>query len=196
MKFTKLCARFMGGSTDEEGIGVALRAAFGPFGSLTEGVETEELAAAMLRWVNAKEDEQLALAGEIVRLVWSATTDEHSSVELERWGLTLRTPTSGTRIRLCHGGGNLFVEVDFGPEGSESRAVEILAAAERAGVRFDAYAKRGRVERGDVLDALRARARRNLSQLQGQWHGRWSKEEKDAIVSRARGEVAFFAGLA
>ncbi len=162
MKTTKISAH-LNDTYDREKIAPALLATFSPFGSLTEGVDGKALAEAMTRWVDAKSEEQRGLANELIGLVWSADTDQLSTVEVGSWEVSLRTPTSGTRIRLRRYGGGYHVEVDFGPNGSESRSLAILAAAERNGVKFDAYDGEERIERGNVLSALLQQAENHLA---------------------------------
>ena len=137
MKITKISAHLSDSNRDR--VGYALQAAFRPFGSLTEGVDGSALAEAMTHWVNAKSEEQKGLANELIGLVWAAETDPFSTVEVGSWEVVLRTPTSGTKIRLRRYAGGYHVEVDFGANGSESRATAILGAAELGGVRFDVY---------------------------------------------------------
>ncbi len=141
MRITKIGVHLF----DSDRVGCALQAAFRPFSSLTEGVDGSALAEAMILWVNAKRDEQPGLAMKLIGLVWGTTTEQISTVEVWGWEVALRTPTSGTKIRLRRYMCSHYVEVDFGTEGSESRALTILAAAERSGIRFDAYAGEERI---------------------------------------------------
>ena len=145
MKTTKISAH-LSDTYDRELVTPALLASFSPFGSLTEGIDGTTLAAAMVRWVDASKEEQQWLANELIGLVWSAETDQVSTVEVGSWEVSFRTPNSGTRIRLHRYAGGYHVEVDFGPNGSESRAKAILAAGERNGVKFDAYDGQERIE--------------------------------------------------
>lgn len=135
MKITKLSAHFS--DTRREEVVRALVATFTPFGSLTLGVDGSALAEAMLRWVEAKPPDQPQLASDLVRILWEADTDDVSTVEVGVWEVVFRTPTSGTMIRLHRYAGGYHVKVDFGPNGSERRVAEILAAARQAEVCFD-----------------------------------------------------------
>ncbi|OHA63864.1 MAG: hypothetical protein A2842_01105 [Candidatus Wildermuthbacteria bacterium RIFCSPHIGHO2_01_FULL_48_25] len=139
---------------DRERVTPALLAAFAPFGSLTEGVDGTTLAEAMIAWVDAKHGDQPGLASELVRLVWSATTDQTANVEVGVSEVTLWTPTSGTAIRLRRYVGGYGVQVDFGPKGSEGRAANILDAARKVGVDFEAYAGEKKVEDAEILGLL------------------------------------------
>ena len=170
----------------------ALRAAFSPFGSLTEGVDGRALAQAMIHWVDTKDKEQRQLVNEIVDLVWAAETDQFSTVEVGRWEVSLRTPTSGTRIRLRRLTYTYHVEVDFGPNGSESRSMSILERAERNGVKFDAYDGEGRIERGNVLIALLDQAKKRLEWVEGLEPGYYSEERRAEVTARANEAIAFF----
>lgn len=128
----------------------ALLVCYKPFGSLTfDAGVAEGLAKAMLLWVSKipyeelTEEEKLAKAGEIFKkifsIVRSATTDHFSTVEFGASIISLHTPNSRTRISLGKYHGDLFVEVDFGPNGSESRANDILSSAKHEGVEFETH---------------------------------------------------------
>lgn len=188
-KITKMSV--VGSMTEE-----ALIAAFGPFGSLTEGVDGRALAQAMIRWVNAEAEHVAGLAGLIVGHLWSTATEQVTTVELGAFEAVLRTPTSGTKIRLQRDGGGYSLEVDFGPKGSESRAVQILLAAERAGVRFNAYSGGGQIPRALVIAALRQTAEMALEgsvNLKGT--GYYTEEYREALEAGAREDVEFFSRL-
>lgn len=142
----------------DQNVEKALQAAFEPFGSLSTayGVDTVALAAAMLGWVRAGTwTEQPELAEKVITLLWSAQTDQISTVEFGMFEITLRTPTSRTKILLRrYVGESSLVEVDFGPEGSEGRAANILDAARKVGVGFEAYAGEKKVEDAEILGLL------------------------------------------
>lgn len=187
MKTTKISARL-----SRDFVVPALVAAFSPFGSLTEGVDGQTLAGLMLRWVEASAKEKREMANELIGLVWSATTDQLSTVEVGTWEVSLRTPTSGTRIRLHRYAGGYLVEVDFGANGSESRSMRILEGAERAGVQFDAYCGQERLARETVLTALLKQAEEHLARVQGLESGCYSEEYRAEAVARVQEAVAFF----
>lgn len=161
MKITKISAHL----SDNNLVVAALLAAFSPFGSLTEGVDGQALAEAILDFVTTKHQDQPGKASKLVSLVWEATTDQISTIEFGSWEVSLRTPTSGTRIRLHRYAGGYHVEADFGSNGSESRSMTILAMAEQNGVKFDAYDGKDRIERGNVLNAVLDRAKKISTRL-------------------------------
>lgn len=169
-------------------------ACFSPFGSLTEGIDGEALSRAMVAWVDA-EDDQPTLAGELVGLVWSATTDQISEIRFGRWGVRLITPTSQTTIRLWRRGGYNYLEVDFGPKGSEVRSLTILGAAEMAGVRFEAYAEQGRVERHEVLETLLEQTEQYLAWLNSDHCSRADWYRQQSIAKASAEKERFMAEL-
>ena len=159
MKVTKICTR----TPDYNRTVTALLTAFSPFGSLTEGVDGDALARTMFLWVIAAVDrERKGLADELLQRVLSWKTDQTATVELGSGEVCLRTPTSGTAIRLRRCCGAFLVEVDFGWKGSKSRAMEIMLAAEKAFIRFDAFRGCRRIDRATVLDAIRRQVKAAL----------------------------------
>lgn len=115
----------------ESAIG-ALRAAFVPFGSLfTTTNEGKTLATQVFEFFGTYSDSsKSAAAAEIIKTVWSAETDDCATVTFHPLEITLTTPNSGTIIRFSlatHGSYELTM--DFGPQGSETRASQVLSAA-------------------------------------------------------------------
>ncbi len=131
-----------------------LAAAMSPFGSLREGVGTTELAWWIVTYATAHDGVQLEAAMKILAAVCSTSCDKRTAVQFGACEVILITPTSGTRIRLTRITGGLLAELDFGPQGSEDRALTILRDAELAGVKFSCYAGEAEVPREEVTRAL------------------------------------------
>jgi hypothetical protein len=165
----------------------SLTKAFIPFGSLTQGVDGMKLATAMVAWVDASTKEQPQLAQGILQLLWSSNTEEFSKVEFSTFEITLRTPTSGTKIRLRRYAGGYFLEVDFGA-GSFTRAMTILRASEVEGLRFNAY-NDSEISWGDLLEELEGEARRHLSWLENLEPGYYNSDLHERMLVKARAEV-------
>jgi len=188
MKATKLSAHLTSNDNYFKVI-VTLKACFSPFGSLTEGIDGQELAEVMVTWVNTKDNElQAELATRIVKILWSATTEQVAKVEFGRWDICLTTPTSDRRIRLQRYSGGYHVEVDFGPKGSESVAGQILSRAERSYVRFEAYNDQEHIERRVVIESLLQKAKNYLSFLTNRDKRDFDYDE----MQDAAKEISFF----
>jgi len=116
-----------------------LIAAFSPFRSLTEGVDGYTLAQNMIEWVNAihEEDQIFSCGIELLKIKLESETKQSAKIMLKRFEVRLKTPTSGTLISLKRYAKKYLVVVDFGSNGSSSRATAIRKTAERLGVRFD-----------------------------------------------------------
>lgn len=188
MKITKVS--FFSANTVS--VELALQSAFSPFGSLTEGVDGNALANAMTRWVDAKSGErQKGLANELIGLVWSAQTDQLSTVEVGIWKVCLCTPTSGTQIRLSRSAGSYNVEVDFGPGGSEGRAWAILAHAEMSNIPFVVYSHEGEVDRRVVVTTLWESAEEGVDWLlRPETKRQYSPEGHAEMLERANRRLA------
>lgn len=155
MKITMLSIQDRDGSI----ITRALHAAFQPFGSLEDGVDGSALTNAILKWVDAEYDKRPGMAGEILRMVFGATTDQHCHVKFESGGtITLETPTSHTKINISRRDDDYYIWVNFGPEGSETRAMTILTAAVMDGIRFEAFSWPDRIPQNDAITALSEQA--------------------------------------
>jgi len=116
-----------------------LIAAFSPFRSLTGGVDGYTLAHSMIEWVNAThEEDQIPSCGvELPKILLESETKQRAKIMLKRFEVRLETPTSGTLISLKRYAEKYLVVVDFGPNGSSSRATAIRKTAKRLGVRFN-----------------------------------------------------------
>lgn len=113
-----------------------IAAAFAPFGSL-DHIDAERFLSLLQQWCGG----DIQASGEIVALVWAARCDQPSRIEFGVGALTIITPTSGTRITMTTSG----IHIDFGDQGSRTRATQILA-----GGHFDAYAEGRGLTRGEV----------------------------------------------
>jgi len=190
VKITKICVH-LNHNIDSD-VKNALLAAFQPFGSLTEGIDGNVLAEKMIDFVTTNAEKKSMAIKEIMDIVYGANTDSFASVEIGFLEVALRTPTSGTRIRLRRYAGAYHVDVNFGSKGSMSRATSILANAEKNGVMFDAYNGQERLERSDVLNALLKRAENHLAWLEALKQGYYSEEYMASALVAARAAVAFF----
>lgn len=119
----------------------AFRAACSPFGSLhytdADTASVDDIYHAIKAWIDAcyaSTTPDYSLVGEIVRCVRAASkvgdADHACDVRISDWGVTLHTPTSGTEIRVSRS----WIVVDFGRQGSRSRAMRILDMTEHNGV--------------------------------------------------------------
>lgn len=184
--------------TDPKDACMALMAAFSHFGSLTEGVDGAALAVAMVGWVQAERELQRtqsgALTERVFHILWSATTEDHTTAEFAHRSITLRTPTSGTKISLGFSSGSYIVEVDFGAEGSETRAMSILATAELDHASFQAYdLERQPIGRRAMLDALADDALRQHDRLVRCPEIEFpSNEARELAIHRLHARVGFF----
>jgi hypothetical protein len=192
---TNICIR-----TSSAELQNALRATFQPFESLPRGNSGDQLACAMIRWVSTKtkSDDQISAAAAVLRLVHQTRPKEHCTVEFGTSHVSLHTPhTSRTKIGLYwYHSDEYRVEVKFGTKGSETRAMMILEAAERNGVKFDAYQDQKRIERQEVLNALLHRAKQQLEQIKA--HPvkiSFTARYKATAIAKAQATIAFFEGL-
>ncbi len=190
-KITKISRHFSEQLMEEGQVATALLATFRPFGSLTEGIDGNALASAMMAFVGVKKG-QPELAKKILELIWSAETDQLSSIEFGSYEVVLRTPTSATKIRLYRYAGGHSIEVDFGAKGSTWRALDILASAEMSWVKFDVYSGEGQVERSVVMDALFDKADAFLEYAKGMKPESYSEEYRSKTLVAAREEFNFF----
>ncbi len=199
MKITRISVSVA--DRDRELFAPALIACFTPFGSLTEGVDTALLASQIQLYLAKEGEEQVDLAGDILREVRSARTDQWSAVEFDRWSIKFRTPTSGTVITANKYAGGIGVDVDFGPNGSESRALTILAVAEKAKVRMEAFVRltwqpgEKEIDRGNLIVLLEERAEAHLAWLNGLKEGYYNPEYRAEQTKKAEADVAFFEKL-
>jgi hypothetical protein len=156
-----------------EGVARAFGAACAPFGSLTQGVDPAELSAAILAFLDAKVEEQPERMAPVARplfgyyqhmVVLGCERPDSATAEFEPFGVTLRTPTSGTAIRIrkypdgrgrdpYHPTHSFSLEVDFGRE-SAFCSLLILEAAEGKRVQFEVFLGEKRVPREEVLRGL------------------------------------------
>lgn len=163
----------------------ALKAAFIPFGSLAH---PDALASALVAWAIRKDADLPALAAEAVRLLNDTSAEQLSEVTLGMYRAVIRTPTSGTMIEVTRSGGRLYVTVDFGANGSETRAGEILAAAPRD-MHFDAWSGGTLLTAAAVREFLVGRARQYVDWLEGLPPGYYPKDEMDERLKLAREEM-------
>jgi len=120
-----------------------VEAVFKPFGSLTSR-EQESLPQVIADYIGDNTDGKW---DQIVRLL-KETDDMESELGWTRRGeVWLRTPSSATIIHIDRSG----VEVDFGWEGSNSRAWDIMSNAYRRGIMFVAAKRTGVVSKGEIL---------------------------------------------
>ena len=113
----------------------ALRAAFAPFGSLDHC--RGWLADKLVKWVDCYTTEVAGFAGLIVERVLATAHRTASSVELGSYHTVVRTPTSGTEIRLEKWTDGYRVTVYFGEPGSRRRADRIQDHGKTAGVEWE-----------------------------------------------------------
>lgn len=131
-------------TTSNEMARVALLAVFAPFGSLMstegDGVTLAELLLTFLkeRQLGAK----AGIAEGIMHSLWSAATDDFARIDVHPQALRLTTPNSRTLITISRHGYNNSTEViiNFGPEGSATRAREVLEKLIAQGVMVAATA--------------------------------------------------------
>lgn len=117
---------------DGESVIRALRAAFVPFASLTTtSDEGQKLAAQIFEFfgVYGYMAKSASAAG-ILETIWGAETDDFATVTFHPFVVKLTTPHSGTEICLSlYRAGFYELTMDFGPQGSETRAGQVLSAA-------------------------------------------------------------------
>lgn len=118
----------------------ALRAAFSQFDSITMGVNVAELAEQMVAYLAASTAQKPEVGHELLKLLSKATASSPPSITFGRWRVGMRT-ASGTLIAIFPWPDGYLVEVDFGPEGSETRARRILSNGQRVGIHFTGYGK-------------------------------------------------------
>jgi hypothetical protein len=180
------------GMSERERVLATLLAIFSPFGSLTEGVDGPALAGSILDFFESQKEDRPRFAGEILRHVWSATTDQQSTVFVDRWGVVVTTPTSGTKISIRNRGGtDYWIIVDFAGE-SSTRLSKILLTAEmaKAGILFNVWSPDGdQIKRKAYLDWILDGARKNLAWLEGLDELYYTGDRKTELLVQARNEV-------
>lgn len=137
---------FAGGSTTDRGHAIAaLAATMRPFGSLpplaavldTHPVDiralgsAEDLASRMLDWIDGRSP---SAAGAILATLQGQESADLAAVEFGGEYIQLRTPTSGTTIRLSRQSWCHAIGIVFGAGGSADRYQQISAALAAAGV--------------------------------------------------------------
>lgn len=120
----------------------AMIALFTPFGSLmTTESEGRELAKLIVNCLKEHEQSNRAAhVADILRALWSAETDTYADLLVTPRSLQLITPTSQTPITISKYGHSLEVCVDFGANGSSTRAMEILEVLLAREIPFTAVA--------------------------------------------------------
>lgn len=115
-----------------DGLALALRVAFKPFGSLDE-MDTGEQAKLVLSWLGG----DFSAAAEILKGPSSAQSSQWSRARIGIGQVQWVTPTSGTVITCAPLGDYIEVEIEFGPGGSVSRAQTIELVAQDLGLEIE-----------------------------------------------------------
>lgn len=186
-RITKISAGFDGVNSPIQ----AILAAFSHFQSLTDGVDGKKLAEEISGYAISRRKTQPDIAREIMALVLSTLVARPAVVRFGLNEVSLWPNESETEISVYRNPrAGSFVEVDFGPHGSVSRACAILSVAEQVGVQFNVWSREGLVDRKDIMNSLYQRAAAKLDTRLRSGGAPVPQVEVESLTS----EVNFFQG--